>query len=122
MEIYLFHYRQSHEMNSSDFFEYIKQKYDEDLAVFICKDLKIICPTLLVALNGKQLDELMRNVYPDLEKPSLDYYTSNQEIKPSVSVLINLIKKNFTNDGRKKRKSISLNTYVDKNKVFLSFS
>ena len=36
-------------MNSNDFFHHIKEKINEELAIFLCKELHIISPSILVA-------------------------------------------------------------------------
>jgi hypothetical protein len=40
-------------MNINEFFQYIKERFDECFAVFLCKDLQIISPSILVALTAQ---------------------------------------------------------------------
>jgi hypothetical protein len=40
-------------MNINEFLQYIKERFDECFAVFLCKDLQIISPSILVALTAQ---------------------------------------------------------------------
>ena len=93
-------------MNSNDFFAYIRDKIDEEFAFFFCKELRIVSPSVLIALSTKQMEEITRSVYPDIVKSSSVFYNSNHELKSTVMVLIELLKTEFIQIQRKKRKRI----------------
>lgn len=96
-------------MNNNVFFQQIKEKFSEEFVFFFCRELQIVLPSVLIALTMKQIKDLARSTYPDLVKSSIKYYTDNHELKSSVILLIQLLKKKYINSERKKRKSISFN-------------
>ncbi|CAM4821404.1 unnamed protein product [Rotaria magnacalcarata] len=98
-------------MNTNQFFEYLKTTFNEKFAVFICEDLHIITPSVLAVLTTKELNDLIEAVYPDLRPSSIEYYTIDHSdknekatLKQSIMASIQLLKKEFSLDCRKKRK------------------
>lgn len=51
-----FYYRTNSSMNVNEFFEYIKERFDDYFAAFLCKQLKMISPAILVALTVKEIN------------------------------------------------------------------
>ncbi|CAF4098117.1 unnamed protein product [Rotaria sordida] len=105
-------------MNGDEFFDYLKKRFNETFAIFICKELQIITPSVLVVLTIKELNDLTCAVYPDLKSASKEYYISdhtatngNHELKqssPTITttsnemsddeVYVNKIEMNLSND------------------------
>jgi hypothetical protein len=68
-------------MSSNEFFDFIKQKYDEDFANYVCNELTIFTPTALLVIDNKVLEKYVAQVYPNLTPQSLKYYTGDHNNK-----------------------------------------
>ncbi|CAF1525383.1 unnamed protein product [Rotaria sordida] len=124
-------------MNTDEFFEYLEKRYNNTFAVFICKELQIITPSILTVLTIKELNDLAHTVYPDLKSCSVEYYTGdhadkngNHQLKHSIVALIQVLKNEFSLDRRKRGRTdptttnssemSEAGTVINKNEINLS--
>jgi len=99
-------------MNHDEFWNYLKNRYDEKFANFICNDLNIITPSVLTVLTLKELNDAAKAVYPNLKSPSIEYYScdpkdknATHELQQTIMALIKILKNELTEKNRKKKKT-----------------
>ncbi|CAF1329494.1 unnamed protein product [Rotaria sordida] len=93
-------------------------KFNETFAIFICKELQIITPSVLVVLTIKELNDLTCAVYPDLKSASNPTITTTSSEMSDDEVYVNKIEMNLSNDkliGKRKYRhcKVSIMNFIE---------
>ncbi|CAF4771480.1 unnamed protein product [Rotaria sp. Silwood1] len=104
-------------MDAEEFYEYLKTRYTEAFAIFVVKELQIMTPSILIQMTTKQIIDLSCLVYKDLQTTSISFYTTDpskknmeHQLKQSILVLFQILKKDFTSGTTDNRQSNLTNT------------
>jgi hypothetical protein len=116
----LVNYRSIETLNSEEFFDYIKMRFDEKFAIFLCNDLKMMSAAVLQTVTVKQIEDLVGHVQSGLSTTSIEFYDDEKKIKCTVLVQIKLLKEEFSNEKKKKRKcTFNIYSVIRKSSLFL---